>query len=107
MSASAMAAGWWEAAACRNSEPELFFPVSGSVVTADVRQAKLICASCAARVECLNFALRQRQEQGIWGGLTEEERRVLRRRLAANGRRSVRSMDLRAATGAGKSLVDR
>jgi|HubBroStandDraft_1064217.scaffolds.fasta_scaffold09286_5 WhiB family redox-sensing transcriptional regulator len=81
---------WWGAGACRDAEPELFFPISAhGGAGSDIRRAKLICAACPVRSECLNYALRHRQEQGIWGGLTDEERRLLRRRLAANGRHSL------------------
>lgn len=50
-------------------------------------RAKLICASCPVRPDCLSYALDHRQEQGIWGGLTEEERhRIPRRSLQLSGR---------------------
>jgi WhiB family redox-sensing transcriptional regulator len=79
MTVSTLNAEWWEVAACRDRDPELFFPVSAMPSAADARKAKLICASCPVRPQCLDFALRHAQEQGIWGGLTESERRVLRR----------------------------
>jgi len=71
---------WWRAAACRDAEPELFFPISAAAASNPrVRRAKHICAPCPVRSQCLNYALDHRQEQGIWGGLTEEERRRIPR----------------------------
>ncbi len=67
---------WWSLAACRNAEPELFFPISAtSASRSTVERAKRVCASCPVQSQCLRYALRHRQEQGIWGGLTEDERR--------------------------------
>jgi len=67
---------WRSAAACRDTDPDLFFPVSGSGRSLDqAEQAKAVCAGCPVRPSCLAFALRTGQPHGIWGGLTEEERR--------------------------------
>ena len=88
MSTSAAAAGpacdshpdWQADAACRNSDPELFFP-DGDVrfARAQVKTAKLICRGCPVSATCLSWAPASGQEAGIWGGLTEEERRRLHR----------------------------
>jgi WhiB family redox-sensing transcriptional regulator len=67
---------WRRFAACKGVDTEVFFPTSEA--EADV--AKEICASCPARKACLEWALASRQEDGVWGGLTENERRRLRRR---------------------------
>ena len=79
---------WHRQAACLSVDPELFFP-NGS--TGDhARQAaaaKRICMSCPVRVACLEFALESRQDFGVWGGLTEEERRSLRRSRQRRARR--------------------
>jgi WhiB family redox-sensing transcriptional regulator len=81
---------WWHAAACRDAEPELFFPISATAASsAQVKRAKLICASCPVRSACLTYALDHRQEQGIWGGLTEEERHRNPRRSLQFSRRDV------------------
>jgi WhiB family transcriptional regulator, redox-sensing transcriptional regulator len=67
---------WREFAGCRSAEPELFFPVSAagqSLAQAD--RAKAVCAGCTVRRECLQFALATRQGYGVWGGMSEEERR--------------------------------
>jgi WhiB family redox-sensing transcriptional regulator len=71
---------WRSAAACRPTDPELFFPLSefGSA-REQIAEAKAICAGCPVRRQCLRFALRTRQTHGIWGGLTELERRQGRR----------------------------
>ncbi|MGW1894029.1 WhiB family transcriptional regulator [Streptomyces sp. NPDC002004] len=68
-------AQWAEHAACRGTDPdELFTPGAGQ------NQAKTVCTGCAVRTECLAEALDQRIEFGIWGGMTERERRALLRR---------------------------
>jgi WhiB family transcriptional regulator, redox-sensing transcriptional regulator len=68
---------WRSAAACQDADPDLFFPVSGSGKSLEqIESAKAICATCPVRPDCLAFALRIGQADGIWGGLTEEERRA-------------------------------
>jgi WhiB family transcriptional regulator, redox-sensing transcriptional regulator len=73
--------GWRAEAACRGEDPELFFP-AGSTGPAllQIAEAKEVCARCPVRDACLDFALGSGQRFGIWGGLTEDERRSLRRR---------------------------
>lgn len=71
---------WHQLARCRGVDPEVFYPVSddGDAVA---EEAKSICALCPVREPCLEFALSTREKDGVWGGLTERERRrVLRRR---------------------------
>lgn len=75
---------WRDFALCRDTDPDLFFPVGTTgqaVVTID--HAKQVCAACDVNRDCLDFALDTNQDSGIWGGLSEEERRVIRRRRAA------------------------
>jgi WhiB family redox-sensing transcriptional regulator len=68
---------WRLLAACRHADPELFFPVSLSGLSLDqVTRAKAICAGCPVRRQCLAFALDTRQDHGVWGGMSEEERRT-------------------------------
>ena len=72
---------WYLRASCRGPESTLFFPPA-SIERREVRElrearAKVICAACPVRVECREFALRVREPHGIWGGLTEVERRDL------------------------------
>ena len=78
---------WRDHARCRDTDPELFFPV-GTTGTAlvQIQRAKQVCLECAARVECLDFALTTNQDSGVWGGLSEEERRAIRRQRAARTR---------------------
>ena len=72
---------WHLKAACRGPESTLFFPPSAPErrEERDAREAKAkrICMQCAVRDDCLEFALRVREPHGIWGGLTESERRRL------------------------------
>ena len=72
---------WRDQAACRDADPELFFPDDNTrSARAQVKTAKLICRGCPVTATCLNWALARGQEAGIWGGLTEDERRRLPRR---------------------------
>lgn len=83
---------WRDGAACRSLGNQIFFPVGGEPgAVAQVRQAKAICASCPVRFECLEFALQTAQEDGVWGGHTEDERRSIRRSRRANRRRQLAS----------------
>ena len=72
---------WHLKAACRGPESTLFFPPSAPErrEERDAREAKAkrICMQCAVRDDCLEFALRVREPHGIWGELTESERRRL------------------------------
>jgi WhiB family transcriptional regulator, redox-sensing transcriptional regulator len=68
---------WWERAACRSVDPELFFPVSEiGPAGRQVARAKAVCAGCGVSALCLEYALSTRQVHGVWGGLTEAERRA-------------------------------
>ena len=80
-------ADWRDDALCRNTDPELFFPVgtTGNALV-QIDHAKEVCDACPSSHGCLDFALDTNQASGIWGGLTEEERRVIRRRRAAAAR---------------------
>jgi WhiB family redox-sensing transcriptional regulator len=70
---------WRDLARCRGVDPEVFYPVSDDDEAAE--EAKSICILCPVREPCLEFALTTREKDGVWGGLTERERRrVLRRR---------------------------
>jgi WhiB family redox-sensing transcriptional regulator len=68
---------WRHRARCRDVDPELFFPVGTTgPAEAQVQSAKAICALCPVREECLQWALDTAQDAGVWGGLSEEERRA-------------------------------
>ena len=71
---------WRNSAACRDTDPDLFFPVgqTGPAI-AHIANAKQVCTTCAVKRECLEYALMTNQDAGIWGGLTEDERRQIRR----------------------------
>ena len=82
--------GWRDRAACRDSAPDLFFPIgSTGAALEEVRAAKAVCARCVVREQCLEFALETNQEAGIWGGASEEERRTLRRERLASRRAAL------------------
>ena len=84
---------WRDRAACRDADPELFFPDGDSrSARAHVKTAKLICRGCPVSATCLSWALASGQEAGIWGGLTEDERHRLHHRglLSASHRLTMR-----------------
>ena len=72
----AEAQSWQERALCAETDPEAFFPEKGG----STREAKKICTGCEVKAECLEYALANDERFGIWGGLSERERRRLRRR---------------------------
>jgi WhiB family redox-sensing transcriptional regulator len=67
---------WQDRALCAQTDPEAFFPEKGG----STREAKRVCTSCEVRAECLDYALAHDERFGIWGGLSERERRKLKRR---------------------------
>lgn len=71
---------WREGALCRDTSPELFFPVGVTGPAIDqIAAAKQVCTNCVTASQCLEFAITFRQDTGVWGGASEEERRVIRR----------------------------
>lgn len=81
MSAQQIDELWQYRAACRGPQSTIFFPPARLERRPDKRRreqrAKAICAECTVRPDCLNYAVRIREQHGIWGGLTEKERRSL------------------------------
>jgi len=74
---------WRQAAACRDTDPDLFFPVGTTGPAIDqIEAAKAVCRACVVQNECLEYALVNGEKFGIWGGLSERERRRLRRQRA-------------------------
>jgi WhiB family redox-sensing transcriptional regulator len=74
---------WRHVAACRDEEPELFFPIGNTgPALAQIEDAKRVCTGCDVREVCLNWAIETGQDAGVWGGLSEDERRSLKRRRA-------------------------
>ncbi|HEU5484130.1 MAG TPA: WhiB family transcriptional regulator [Microlunatus sp.] len=72
---------WYDYAACQEKDPELFFPIgtTGPAVL-QLEEAKRVCASCPVKSLCLEWAMLARIDYGVWGGLSEDERRTLKRR---------------------------
>jgi len=66
--------GWQERALCAQTDPEAFFPEKGG----STREAKRVCLTCEVRDECLEYALSNDERFGIWGGLSERERRKVK-----------------------------
>jgi WhiB family redox-sensing transcriptional regulator len=80
---------WRDSAACRDTDPELFFPIGTTGMALDqIDAAKAVCQACAAQEPCLEFALATNQESGVWGGASEEERRKLRKAWLARQRQA-------------------
>lgn len=77
---------WQDFANCRGADPDLFFPERG----ASTRVAKQICRECSVRAECLEFAIVSSEKFGIWGAMSERERRKIRRerQIAVRRRRA-------------------
>ncbi len=69
---------WQERALCAQTDPEAFFPEKGG----STREAKRVCLSCDVRGDCLDYALHNDERFGIWGGLSERERRKLKKRVS-------------------------
>jgi WhiB family transcriptional regulator, redox-sensing transcriptional regulator len=90
------AARWRELAACRSTDLEVFFPERGE----SAEPARRICAACPVRQACLDYAITNRIVHGIWGGLTERERRALRSGWVRASRRE-RDRAILAAEAAG------
>jgi WhiB family redox-sensing transcriptional regulator len=67
---------WQERALCAQTDPEAFFPEKGG----STREAKRVCMACEVRAECLEYALANDERFGIWGGLSERERRRVKKR---------------------------
>ena len=70
------ASAWQATALCAQTDPEAFFPEKGG----STREAKSVCKVCEVKQECLEYALAHDERYGIWGGLSERERRKLKRR---------------------------
>ena len=81
---------WRDLARCRDTDPDLFFPVgtTGPAIE-QIETAKSVCRQCEVQRECLEYALATNQDSGIWGGTSEEERRALRRQWVARQRRAA------------------
>src|SRR5215216_1852409 len=76
---------WQDYANCLGVDPDLFFPERG----ASTREAKAVCRGCVVREDCLEYALAHGEKFGIWGGLSERERRRVRRQRALDRRTAL------------------
>lgn len=83
--------GWQDFANCLGVDPDLFFPERG----ASTREAKEVCKGCVVRNDCLEYALENGEKFGIWGGLSERERRRIRRQRSLARRTAL---DVEAAS---------
>jgi WhiB family transcriptional regulator, redox-sensing transcriptional regulator len=84
--------GWRDQAACRHTDPNLFFPAGTTgLAIENIEAAKEVCRSCPVQDACLRFAFETNQEAGIWGGTDEDERRRLRRSWRAGRQARTRS----------------
>ena len=80
---------WRHRSACLDEDPELFFPIGNTgPALRQIEEARAICRACSVREQCLAWALVAGQDHGVWGGLSEDERRALKRR---NARARVRT----------------
>lgn len=71
---------WRDRAICRSSNAELFFPIGTTGHALEiVDAAKEVCSQCSVKKECLQFSFDTNQESGIWGGYSEEERRMMKK----------------------------
>lgn len=82
-----MNSNWYRAAACTGADdPELWFPVGeGAAAQQQTEKAQAICRTCPVIEQCLSWSLETRQDVGIWGGMTERDRRSVHRRKARHG----------------------
>jgi WhiB family redox-sensing transcriptional regulator len=78
---------WRDSAACLDVGPELFFPIGNAYpALLQIEEAKLVCGDCVVAETCLTWAVETRQDSGVWGGMSADERRTLKRRKARAAR---------------------
>lgn len=83
---------WRSQAACTDEDPELFFPIGSTGPAIDqIAEAKKVCTRCEVREPCLEYAISSNQDAGVWGGLSEDERRSLKRKRQRQRRRRMAS----------------
>ena len=80
---------WRNSAACLDDDPELFFPIGNTgPAQVQIEEANAVCGRCKVVETCLEWAMESGQDFGVWGGLSEDERRALKRRNARARRAS-------------------
>ncbi|GGZ24058.1 WhiB family transcriptional regulator [Streptomyces nitrosporeus] len=78
---------WRMRAACRDEDPDLFFPIGTTgPALVQAEEAKAVCRTCPVREQCLEWALENKQDSGVWGGMDENERRAYKRRSRRQSR---------------------
>ncbi|MER0476934.1 WhiB family transcriptional regulator [Streptomyces sp. Edi2] len=81
---------WRFRAVCKEKDPELFFPIGNTgPALLQIEEAKAVCRTCPVMERCLQWALEYGQDSGVWGGLSEDERRAMKRRAARNRARNA------------------
>ncbi|WP_282797368.1 WhiB family transcriptional regulator [Streptomyces sp. CC224B] len=86
---------WRHNAVCREEDPELFFPIGTTgPAPLQIEEAKAVCRRCPVMEQCLQWALEHGEDAGVWGGLSEAERRAMKRRSAR--RRTARKQNAEA-----------
>ncbi len=79
--------GWRNEAECLGEDPELFFPIGNTGPAAlQIEDAKAVCRRCHVTQACLEWAIDHKQDAGVWGGMSEDERRALKRRTGRANR---------------------
>ncbi|MEU0373156.1 WhiB family transcriptional regulator [Streptomyces sp. NPDC006283] len=83
---------WRNDAACRDEDPELFFPIGTTgPALMQAKEAKAVCRRCPVAEKCLEWAMEVGQDSGVWGGLDETERRALKRRVSRRRAKAAES----------------
>ncbi|MFI8966951.1 WhiB family transcriptional regulator [Streptomyces sp. NPDC053493] len=83
---------WRHNAVCRDEDPELFFPIGNTgLALLQINEAKAVCTRCPVIEQCLQWAMASGQDDGVWGGLSEDERRAMKRRAARNRARNTQN----------------
>ncbi|MFF8786819.1 WhiB family transcriptional regulator [Streptomyces sp. NPDC015125] len=81
---------WRYSAVCAEEDPELFFPIgSTGPALLQIEEAKAVCHRCSVMDQCLQWALKSGEDSGVWGGLSEDERRAVKRHAARNRARTT------------------
>jgi len=76
---------WRRNATCREEDPDLFFPIGNTgPALLQIEEAKTVCRRCPVMEQCLQWAMEANESHGVWGGLSEDERRAMKRRAARN-----------------------
>jgi len=83
---------WRHNAVCREEDPELFFPIGTTgPALLQIEEAKSVCRRCPVMEQCVQWALESGLDDGVWGGLSADERRALKRRAARNRARNAKN----------------